>query len=230
MTETGPRQVDPGTVEGLAEAKVTRALSWDGVSYELRNHLDGWFVVTWSERPAAAAYAVYSEAETALRRTVADAILAAAVTCVQWNEGIRAGVTPSMDGTRWAAAWIHAGEAGHSEHDDWDAAHLALAGQLDTMAWSALHTGTNMEDQIARAYLKRAAADTRSAVAVAELGDVMRTWQGHLQDGRRVTEMAQRLGVERPFLYRVFAGREWHRRRPRGTRQPAGRRTPAATA
>jgi hypothetical protein len=109
-------------------------------------------------------------------------------------------------------AWISSGEPGFSGHEEWDAAHLALAGRLDAMADGPVHTGSNMDDDIARAFLRREAAEIRAVVARAALGGTVRNWQGHLQDGRRVSSLARLLGVERKFLYRVFDGSEWRRR------------------
>jgi hypothetical protein len=42
------------------------------------------------------------------------------------------------------------------------------------MADGPVHTGSNMDDNIARAFLRRDAADTRAMVARAALGDTVR--------------------------------------------------------
>jgi hypothetical protein len=208
LTKAPPQ--DPATIDGLDEARVEESLEWNGVVYELRNHVAGWIVVTRSEHPAAAVYIMIDEAVMALRLAVAEVVLAAAQTSVRWNGDIQAGVACSPDGARWALAWICSGRPGFTEHDDWESAHLALADRLDTMG--PIYTGSNLEDEITRAHLHRAAAEVRTAVATAQLGDVMRKWQVHIQAGRLVTRIASCLGVERKFLYRVFAGQEWRRR------------------
>lgn len=203
---------DPASVDGLDDARIVKSLEWDGVVYELRNHPDGWIVITWSDKPTAAVYSLQYEADLALRLAAVEVILAAAQTSVRWNGDIQAGVACSADGTRWALAWIRNGVPGFTEQDGWDGAHLALADELDVIAAGPVYTGSNLEDEIAQAHLCRSAAEIRAAVATAQLGDVMRKWQEHLQEGRLVARIARHLGVQRKFLYRVFAGQEWRRR------------------
>lgn len=212
--------LDPAAIDGLDDARVVKSLEWGGVVYELRNHVDGWIVVTRSEAPAAAVYSLLEEAELALGLAAAEVILATAQTSARWNGDIEAGVACSPDGTRWALAWICNGVPGFTERDGWDSAHLALADKLDVMADGPIYTGSNLEDEIAQAHLRRAAAEVRTQVATAQLGDAMRKWQAHLQEGRLVARIARHLGVERKFLYRVFAGHEW-RRRGKGGHRPA---------
>jgi hypothetical protein len=219
MLTKAPAQ-DPAAIDGLDDARVVKSLEWAGAVYELRNHVDGWIVVTWSEEPTAAVYSLLEEAELALGLAPVEVILAAAQTSVRWNGDIEAGVACSADGTLWAMAWIRNGVPGFTKHDGWDSAHLALADELDLMADGPVYTGSNLEDEIARAHLRRAAAEVRTAVATAQLGDVMRKWQPHLQEGRLVARIARHLGVDRKFLYRVFAGQEWRRL---GKARPAGK-------
>jgi hypothetical protein len=83
-----------------------------------------------------------------------------------------------------------------------------------------------MDDEIARAQLRRVAADTRAVVARAALGDTVRHWQGHLKDERRVTSIAGLLGVERTGLGRPDRGDRTSNasmgaRRTRSTARPA---------
>jgi hypothetical protein len=219
MLTKAPSQ-DPAAIDGLDDAQVVKSLQWDGVVYELRNHVDGWIVVIRSDEPAAAVYSLLEEAELALGLAAAEVILAAAQTSVRWNGDTEAGVASSADGTRWAMASIRNGVPRFTEHDGWDSAHLALADELDLMADGPVYTGSNLEDEIAQAHLRRAAAEVRTAVATAQLGDAMRKWQPHLQQGRLVARIARHLGVERKFLYRVFAGQEWRRR---GKGRPAAK-------
>ncbi|MEU5298644.1 hypothetical protein [Streptomyces umbrinus] len=202
----------PDEIADLDDAKVVTSIQWDGVVYELRNHLDGWVFLTWSKTPTATVHPLMTEGEHALHLAVAETVLEAATTRIQWDNHNQAAVAASSDGTRWATTWIQAGHPHHSEHEDWDSAHLTLADRLDEMAEGPVYTGNNIEDEIAKAHLHRAAADIRSAVALAKLGDVMRDAQPHLQKERQVTAIASRLGVERKFLYRVFTGEEWRRR------------------
>ncbi|MFB7674093.1 hypothetical protein ACFC26_22040 [Kitasatospora purpeofusca] len=204
--------MDPAAITGLDSARVVKSLEWDGITYELRNHLEGWIFVTWSEKPTAVVHPYGTDGEHALRLAVARTILGAAKTRIRWNAHNQAGVASNSAGTCWATAWIKAGEPCHSEHDDWDSAHSALADRLDELAAGPVRTGSSLEDEIAQAHLYRAAADVRAAVARARLGDVMREAQIYLQEGRRVAAVAKNLGVERKFLYRVFAGEEWRRR------------------
>jgi hypothetical protein len=78
------------------------------------------------------------------------------------------------------------------------------------MADGPVHTGgSDIDDDIARAFLRRGGGRHPAMVARAALGDIVRNWQGRLQDGRRVSSLARLLGVERKFLYRVFGGSEW---------------------
>ncbi|MFI5753179.1 hypothetical protein ACIBBE_46970 [Streptomyces sp. NPDC051644] len=204
--------LDLSEISDLDQTRVVESLEWDGVTYELRDHVNDWIVVTWSKTPTATAHPLMTEGGLALHLAVAEVILGEAKTRVRWNEHNQAGVAASSDGARWATTWIQAGRPHYSEHDDWDAAHLALADRLDEMSEGPVYAGSNIEDEIARAYLHRAAADIRSAVAVAKLGAVMRDAQPFLQKERQVTAIANHLGVERKFLYRVFAGEEWRRR------------------
>ncbi|MFJ2745405.1 hypothetical protein ACIO3O_37745 [Streptomyces sp. NPDC087440] len=204
--------LDPNKITDLDDTRVVESLKWNGVTFELRDHVDDWLAITWSEPPVATAHPLMAEGRFSLHLAVAEAILEAATTRILWNDHNQAGVAVNNDGSCWTAAWIQAGQPHYSEHDDWNAAHLALADRLDEMAQSPVYTGSNIEDEIAQAHLHRAAADIRSAVALAKLGDVVRDAQPHLQKGRQVTAIAKNLGVERKFLYRVFAGEEWRRR------------------
>ncbi|MFE5842119.1 hypothetical protein ACFQ7N_10775 [Streptomyces niveus] len=202
----------PDEIVDLDDAEVVTFCQWDGVAYELRNHLDGWVFVSWSKVPTATVHPLMAEGEHALRLAVAESVLGAATTHVRWDDHNRAGVAADSAGTGWAATWIQAGHPHHSEHKDWDSAHREIAERIDEIAEGPVYTGTSVEDEIAKAYLHRAAADIRSAAARAKLGDVMRNAQPHLQKERQVTSIASRLGINRKFLYRVFAGKEWRRR------------------
>jgi hypothetical protein len=70
-----------------------------------------------------------------------------------------------------------------------------------------VHTDSNIDD-IAQAFLRRAAADTRdgrSARARRHRAELA----GRLQDEQRISSLAWLPCVERKFLYRAFDGTEW---------------------
>jgi DNA-binding NtrC family response regulator len=196
-------------IPDLEDAKVLASYEWEGVAYELRNHIDGWLLVVRSASSTATLYPTHVDGEFAFGRVIVDALLSSAGTRVGWNEQNRAGVTRDRQGTRWAVAWLQAGHPHFRDFDNWHSAHTALADTLEAMAAQPVYTGSNMEDEILQAYLRLAASNMRATVDRAHLGDTLREWQSHIQSDRRVADFAKQLDVERKFLYRVFNGTEW---------------------
>ncbi|WP_127452783.1 hypothetical protein [Streptomyces sp. B29(2018)] len=205
-------------VPDLEEAKVATSYEWEGVTYELRNHIDGWLLAVRSASPSATIYPRRVDAEYAFGRVIVDVLLSTAGTRVGWNEQNLAGVTCDSNGTRWAVAWLQAGRPYFRDVDDWHSAHTTLADTLDAMAKQPVYTGSNMEDEILQAYLRLAASSTRATIDRAHLGDALREWRPQIQADRRVADIAKHLDVDRKFLYRVFDGTEWcPRYTPAGT-------------
>lgn len=199
----------PDQIPDLEDAKVVTSYEWEGVTYELRNHIDGWLLVIRSATPTATIYPSHVDGEYAFGCVIVNALLSTAGTQVGWNEQNQAGVTRNSNGTRWATAWLQAGRPQFRDFNDWHSAHTALADTLEAMAKQPVYTGSNMEDEILQAYLHLAASNVRATVDRAHLGDVLRQWQSHIQAARRVADIAKRVDVERKFLYRVFDGTEW---------------------
>ena len=204
--------IEPGQIAGLNDTRVVASQQWNGTTWELHNHEHGWILVTGPDDARAIAYAIHADGDRALRQAAANAIIAAARTHTRWDDYNQAAVAASADGASWALAWVQAGEPGISRHDDGDSAHLALASRLEEMAAGPVYTGSNMEDEIARAQLLRAAAVIRADVATAQLGDVVRHWRPHLQESRQTAGIGRKLQISRRFLYRVLEGAEWRRR------------------
>ncbi|MFF2378364.1 hypothetical protein ACFVUW_28640 [Streptomyces xiamenensis] len=198
-------QVMPaGDVPGLEDVPLWRGTrrrpfqaQWGGVTYEVRNHDDGYIAVSRTAEPTAVNYPLALEAEYAFHRALAETVFADAA----------AGREPG--GERWAAAWISNGVPGFSEHDTWNEAHRAAARQLDEMAGGLVLTGDTLTAQIASAHLRRCANQVRDTLLTAELGEVVRLGKGWMQEERMVTQIAHGLEVNRRFVYRVFEGTEW---------------------
>lgn len=184
---------------------------WEGVTYEVRNHIAGCIAVTRSAEPTAVLYPVALEAEYAYNRAPAEAVFGTAGTTAGWDDNNRAAVAAGQDGTRWAAAWFNNGVPGFAEHDTWDGALLTMARQLDAMADGHVLTGDNITARIASAHLRRSANRVRDLVLTAELGDAVRAGKAWMQEERMVSQIASGLGVNRRFVYRVFEGAEWRR-------------------
>ncbi|MFJ8158373.1 hypothetical protein [Streptomyces sp. NPDC094468] len=196
-------------VPALEDAKVSRSHKWEGVTYELLNHIDGWLLVIRSASSTATPYPSLGDGEYAFGRVIVNAVLDTASTRVDWNDQNQAGVACDSTGTQWAVGWLQAGRPCFQVFSDWHTAHTALASTLEAMANQPVYTGSNMEDEILQAYLHLSASNVRALVDRARLGDTLRLWQPHIQADRRVRELAQRLDVERKFLYRVFDNTEW---------------------
>ncbi|MFI6283030.1 hypothetical protein [Streptomyces sp. NPDC050988] len=231
-------QVHPAeTVRDLDEAPLVRhsilplPRQWGDLTFELRNHIEGWITVIrgsqttdtghpllladgWISPPrefgaTAVLHSGLEQAEIALGRALADAVTVAACTTKSWDDNNRIAVAQEPGTSRWTAAWLHNGVPGFTGHDSWKAAQTDAAKQLDAMAGSFIVTGDTYTAAIASAHLRRCANQVRDQVLTAELGDVIRSHKEDMQNERRVTKIADGLGVQRPFLYRVFKGTEW---------------------
>ncbi|MCM2430987.1 hypothetical protein [Streptomyces sp. RKAG337] len=184
---------------------------WEGVTYEVRNHIAGPITVTRSAEPTAILYPLSLEAEYAYNRGPAEAVFSAAGTKAGWDDNNRAAVASGQNGTRWAAAWFNNGVPGFAEHDTWDDALRTMAQQLDSMADGHVITGDNITARIASAHLRRSANQVRDLLLTAELGDAVRVAKAWMQEERMVSQIASGLAVNRRFVYRVFEGTEWRR-------------------
>ncbi|MFE7485758.1 hypothetical protein [Streptomyces sp. NPDC057552] len=204
---------------------------WGDLTFELRNHIEGWITVIrgsqtadtghplllaggWISPPresgaTAVLHPRLEEAEVALGRALADAVTVTACTTKSWDDNNRIAVAQEAGTARWMAAWLHNGVPGFTEHDSWKAAQTDAARQLDAMADSFILTGDTYTAAIASAHLRRCANQVRAQVFTADLGNVIRSHKEEMQNERRVTTIANGLGVQRPFLYRVFKGTEW---------------------
>lgn len=231
-------QVHPAeAVRDLDEAPLVRhsilplPQQWGDLTFELRNHIEGWITVIrgsqttdtghpllltdgWISPPresgaTAVLHPRLEEAEIALGRALADAVTVTACTTKSWDDNNRIAVAQEPGTARWTAAWLHNGVPGFTEHDSWKAAQTDAARQLDAMADSFILTGDTYTAAIASAHLRRRANQVRAQVLTADLGNVIRSHKEDMQNERRVTKIANGLGVQRPFLYRVFKGTEW---------------------
>ncbi|WP_127453110.1 hypothetical protein [Streptomyces sp. B29(2018)] len=231
-------QVHPAeAVRDLDEAPLVRhgilplPRHWGDLTFELRNHIEGWITVIrgsqtadtghpllltggWISPPRESGATVVlhprlEEAEVALGRALADAVTVTACTTKSWDDNNRIAVAQEAGTARWTAAWLHNGVPGFTEHDSWKAAQTDAARQLDAMADSFILTGDTYTAAIASAHLRRCANQVRAQVLTADLGNVIRSHKEEMQNERRVTKIANGLGVQRPFLYRVFNGTEW---------------------
>lgn len=235
----GIEQVHPAdAVRDLDEAPLVRhsilpiPQQWGDLTFELRNHIEGWITVIrgspapdtghplllgdggWISPPresgaTAVRHPRLEEAEIALGRALADAVTVTACTTKSWDDNTRIAVAQEPGTDRWTTAWLHNGVPGFTEHHSWKAAQTAAAKQLDTMAGSFILTGGTYHAAIASAHLRRCANQVRDRVLTADLGDVIRSHKEDMQNERSVTTIANGLGVQRPFLYRVFKGTQW---------------------
>jgi hypothetical protein len=204
---------------------------WGALTFELRNHAEGWITVIrgsaaadtghpllqsdgWIAAPrefeaTAVRHPLLEEAELALGRALTDALTATAWTKKSWDDNNRIAVARVPGSHRWATAWLHNGVPAFAEHGSWKDAHIEAAQQLDSMATSFIMTGDTWTATIASAHLRRCANQVRDLVLTADLGDAIRAGKADMQHERSVTQIANGLGVQRTFVYRVFEGSEW---------------------
>ncbi|MEU6350110.1 hypothetical protein ABZ896_12365 [Streptomyces sp. NPDC047072] len=209
-------------------------LCWGTLSFEIRNHLNGWMTVVRGRNAAepghpvlenhgwvamarehdatAVLHGFLDDAQIAAGRAVVDTLTVAACTRKGWDDDNRVVVAEEEPGNgRWAVAWLHNGRPGYAEHESWKAAHTEAARQLDIMAESFIITGDTYTAAIASAHLRRCAHQIRGRILTADLGDTVRQRRSEMKRDRTVTKISTGLGVERAFLYRVFEGTEWTR-------------------
>jgi hypothetical protein len=204
---------------------------WGSLAFEVRNHIEGWITVIrgsqatdtghpllqsdgWVAAPrefeaTAVRHAGLEEAEIALGRALADALTSTDCTRKSWDDNNRIAVAREPGGNQWTAVWLHNGLPAFTEHVSWKDAHTEAAKQLDAMADSFILTGDTWTATIASAHLRRCANQVRDLVLTADLGDTIRSRKSEMQNERSVTKIANGLGVQRTFLYRVFDGKEW---------------------
>ncbi|ATM24507.1 hypothetical protein SMD44_p10008 (plasmid) [Streptomyces alboflavus] len=202
---------------------------WGDLTFEIRNHVHGWISVIrgrqstdaghpillaeWACAPreheaTAVLHGGLDEAELAVCRALTDALTATACTTSRWDDNTRIAVAQDPDSHRWVVAWLHQGVPGYATHTSWKDAHLEAAQQLDAMADSATQIRT-WDSAVISAHLRRSANQVRDLVLTAELGDAVRSLNEPMRRERSITRIAQGLGVQRTFVYRVLAGKEW---------------------